>query len=727
MCSDWSRFKMENRQKRIDKRFKQLSTLFVILALLMVSIVFVREYILLKQNAAFFNQEVLDDAKENIKIEVDARVDEIDGVKDLIFTEFMFDLEKRVSDMNLSADFAVTQLPMTATLDEKQDLYIDMAYQFNLESDGSHFFILDRDGVLHLSGLRKDLEESSVWNTQDEVTGVYFFQEMINTVLNSDTHDGFVSYYWIKEVDGNPILKTSYVYYNEDLDLILGTGIYDVDYIESVKTELFTRISSYEYDSEDYIYIMGYDGEVIYHVNNTFASSDLIAIKTLDGKSFHETIVATLQDEDFMYINYDFEFNDFNHEKMGYVRRIEDWDMYIGRSFVVDDLIFEQNSYIENLLPGFILYNLIILLIVIGIVILIKKNLLDSISDVKEEFDEQNKIIKKMSFRDQLTGLYNRTYFEDVKISYEPCTEYVGVIMVDVDGLKLLNDAFGHSVGDRVLKTVADILKHTCSSEDVFRWGGDEFIAIVSKTTIKDLESYEKIFNKEIKKIRIDQLKISASIGYSLSQNCSDTIYEIIKYAEKMMYDHKLLASNSIKRTIIDGLLNTLYDQYNFEKDHADNVMKYALMIGKSLHLSVEALEKLKITALLHDIGKISIPGYLLTKVEKLTDEEFEEIKLHAEKGYRILSAYPELSEYATYVLFHHERWDGAGYPRGLSKEDIPLFSRIICIADSFDAMTQDRVYKKKISKAAALEELNRCKGTQFDPNLVEIFLKLHK
>jgi diguanylate cyclase (GGDEF)-like protein len=718
---------MENRQKRIDKRFKQLSTLFFVLALLMVSIVFVREYILLKQNAAFFNEQVLEDAKEDIKIEVDARVDEIDSVKDLIFNELLLDLEKRVIDMNLAADFSVTQLPITATLEEKQDMYIDMAYQFNLESEGSKFFILDQDGVLHLSGLRKDLEESSVLNTQDEVTGVYFFQEMINTVLNSETHDGFISYYWIKEIGGEPILKTSYVYYNESLDLILGTGVYDVDYIEDVKTELFTRISSYEYDSEDYIYIIGYDDEVIYHVNDSFSSSDLIAIKTLDGESFHETVIDTLQDEDFLFINYYFEFDDLNHEKIGYVRRIEDWDMYIGRSFVVDDLIFEQNSYIEKLLPGFILYNLIILLIVIGIVALIKKNLSNSINDIKDEFDEQNKIIKKISFKDQLTGLYNRTYFEDVKANYEPCTEYVGVIMVDVDGLKLLNDAFGHSVGDKVLKSVATILRNTCSSEDVFRWGGDEFVAIISKTTIKDLEAYEKIFIKEIKKIKINQIKISASIGYSLSQSCSDSIYEIIKYAEKMMYDHKLLASHSIKRTIIDGLLNTLYDQYNFEKGHADNVMKYALMIGESLHLSVEGLEKLKITALLHDIGKIVIPGYLLTKVEKLTDEEFEEIKLHAEKGYRILSAYPELSEYATYVLFHHERWDGKGYPRGLSKEDIPLFSRIICIADSFDAMTQDRIYKKKISKADALKELVRCKGTQFDPNLVDIFLKLHK
>jgi len=167
-----------------------------------------------------------------------------------------------------------------------------------------------------------------------------------------------------------------------------------------------------------------------------------------------------------------------------------------------------------------------------------------------------------------------------------------------------------------------------------------------------------------------------------------------------------------------------LTDKYQLEKTHSKRVSLYSRQIGEAMNLRPDDLKELEMAGLFHDIGKISIPDLILDKPGRLTPEEFETIKTHTEVGYQILRAADEYSDLAIHALHHHERWDGKGYPKGLKEEEIPLFSRIICIADAFEAMTSDRPYKKALTIQKAVEELQRCAGTQFDANLVAVFVE---
>jgi HD-GYP domain-containing protein (c-di-GMP phosphodiesterase class II) len=139
--------------------------------------------------------------------------------------------------------------------------------------------------------------------------------------------------------------------------------------------------------------------------------------------------------------------------------------------------------------------------------------------------------------------------------------------------------------------------------------------------------------------------------------------------------------------------------------------------------LTENQLDELELVAMLHDIGKISIDKNILTKTDKLTDEELREIKKHPEVGYRICNSTSGLSHIAEYILCHHEYWNGCGYPLGLSRSDIPLISRIVSVVDAYDAMTKDRAYRKAMSHTEAVEEIIRNKGTQFDPEIADIFI----
>lgn len=160
-----------------------------------------------------------------------------------------------------------------------------------------------------------------------------------------------------------------------------------------------------------------------------------------------------------------------------------------------------------------------------------------------------------------------------------------------------------------------------------------------------------------------------------------------------------------------------------YTRNHSDRVSYYSVMIGKQLGLSDADLEILKQGALFHDVGKIGIPDAILQKPGKLTDEEYDDIKNHPSIGAKILAPAKIFSDLIPMVLNHHERFDGKGYPVGLAGEDIPLMARIVCVADSFDAMTSDRSYRPRFTVIAALEEIERCKGAQFDPLVVDAFM----
>ncbi len=344
--------------------------------------------------------------------------------------------------------------------------------------------------------------------------------------------------------------------------------------------------------------------------------------------------------------------------------------------------------------------------------------------DITKEFRDSEKI-KYMSYHDALTGLYNRRFFEAEfqrlhTIRQLPLT----IIMGDLNGLKLANDAFGHLVGDQLLVEVARILLVSCRKEDIVaRWGGDEFVLLLPQTdearakdiidTIKDLcnESSEQV------------VEVSISLGHSTRDHL-ESLNVMIKEAEDRLYYNKLSEGKSQRSSIIEAIQASLYERDHETREHGLRLYKYAKYIAEELELSEDDKNQLELLAMLHDIGKIGVPDSILLKDGPLTDEEWVEMKKHSAVGYRIALSSPDLRYVADLILHHHECFDGSGYPDQLKGGQIPLLSRIISIVDAYDAMVSDRPYRKALEPAQALEEIRKQAGHQFDPNLTRIFLE---
>lgn len=334
--------------------------------------------------------------------------------------------------------------------------------------------------------------------------------------------------------------------------------------------------------------------------------------------------------------------------------------------------------------------------------------------------------LRYLSEIDILTGLYNRYSFEEKvkELNYEKHLP-LGIIMGDVNGLKLVNDTLGHLEGDRLLKDIAKVLSNACSQKGfVFRWGGDEFIVLLPNCNEMQCEGIIENIVEECEQCDYKLIQLSIALGGTIRYNLDEDIYECIKKVEEKVYRQKLLKKTSMKSSIMDSLKKSL-EEKNMETDeHTERVVNYALAIGRKLEFKISELDELTLVAKLHDIGKIGVSEEILLKPSELTAEEYEMMKTHAEKGYRIINASSELVNVAKCVLTHHERWDGQGYPLGLQGEEIPLMARIIGLVDAYDVMTHDRVYKKAMSQEEALEELRKGMGTQFDPELVECFIE---
>lgn len=344
--------------------------------------------------------------------------------------------------------------------------------------------------------------------------------------------------------------------------------------------------------------------------------------------------------------------------------------------------------------------------------------------DITDRKTAESEIIY-LSYHDQLTGLYNRRYFEEELKRYDVHRNYpISIIMADVNGLKFTNDTFGHQLGDQLLIAVADALREcTRKDEIIARLGGDEFVMLLPHTDLKRAEIIiERILNY-INDKSVGVVNISVAFGAAMKDNDKEDLHDILKRAEDRMYKMKLSEHPSIRSDMLTTIMSTIYEKNKMEKIHSDRVAEICVKFGYALGMSESDISELKTTALLHDIGKIGINEYILNKKNSLTEVEFAEIKKHPEIGARILRASSDMADISQYVLYHHERWDGLGYPRGISKNDIPLQSRMIAIADTFDAITSDRSYRKARSVEEAVKEIANCAGTQFDPVLVELFL----
>lgn len=339
-------------------------------------------------------------------------------------------------------------------------------------------------------------------------------------------------------------------------------------------------------------------------------------------------------------------------------------------------------------------------------------------------------VLKHMSYHDSLTGLFNRTYFqEQLGILSEFEYKGVGVVCCDVDGLKIINDTMGHSMGDIMLIQVARVLTDVFPSDAlVARIGGDEFSIILTDIDESNIRDLCRKIPEQLEKAQSETIKMKLSVGWSWCNGLNMSVekfHTLLKEADDLMYRNKLSSSKSNRNALVQGMMEMLKARDFITEGHSQRIQEYVMLVGRELMLSDRQIADLCLLAQFHDIGKIGVSDTVLFKTGMLTGEERKEIERHSVVGYRIAQAIPELLPIADFILKHHEWWNGRGYPLGLHGEEIPIENRIIAIADAFDAMTNDRPYRLKMSIPDALAELKKFAGIQFDPELVNVFTKV--
>ncbi|MFZ7120788.1 MAG: HD domain-containing phosphohydrolase [Eubacteriaceae bacterium] len=353
-----------------------------------------------------------------------------------------------------------------------------------------------------------------------------------------------------------------------------------------------------------------------------------------------------------------------------------------------------------------------------------------------------NRIVKNSRI-DKLTGIFNRDYYEKYihETNFENKTPLC-YVAIDLNNLKFINDNYGHSKGDEYICYVSQRLLYIVNKYKglLFRIGGDEFALIFKNTD----DNRSNIITNDIDDLFSDCDKdypISIALGYAILKNESSQIKDIIIEADNNMYKNKLNSNKSTNNPLI-SLLRKVSRIHKYETDaHCQRVQNLCLSIGDNLTLDKNTLDDLSLLAQIHDIGKIGISDKILNKTDTLTIEEFEIMKTHTVLGYNIIKSFNHLNTvalgilhhheyyngtgYPIGILHHHEYYNGTGYPKGLKGENIPLIARILAVVDAYDAMTNDRVYRKALSEEVAVNELINKKEIQFDPNIVDLFVRL--
>ncbi|MGE5423195.1 MAG: diguanylate cyclase domain-containing protein [Ignavibacteriales bacterium] len=332
-----------------------------------------------------------------------------------------------------------------------------------------------------------------------------------------------------------------------------------------------------------------------------------------------------------------------------------------------------------------------------------------------------------LSLHDPLTDLYNRAYFEEEmhRLEHGRKDSLLGLIVCDVDGLKLINDTMGHDKGDSFLIAAAEVLK-TCFrfSDVVSRVGGDEFAILLPDATREIVEEACIRLQDNVTRHNesTEEFPLSISVGSAVRTDSSVPLSEMYKEADNNMYREKLYRSQSARSAIVQTLMRALEARDFITEGHAERLQDMVAEMGAAMSLPTRNIVDLRLLAQFHDIGKVGLPDRILFKPGPLTPEERVEMQRHSEIGHRIALSSPDFLHISDWVLKHHEWWDGNGYPLGMSGEDIPLECRILAIADAYDAMTSDRPYRKAMCHDDAMAELKACAGKQFDPELVDKF-----
>ena len=328
---------------------------------------------------------------------------------------------------------------------------------------------------------------------------------------------------------------------------------------------------------------------------------------------------------------------------------------------------------------------------------------------------------------DTLTGLNNRRQF-DLAMQNITVQDYkeVALIILDVDGLKIINDSLGHQNGDNLLITIATILMQVLPNTCSYRIGGDEFAAILPNHNQADCDELVKKIDALIAEHNTinPSMLINVSIGYAVSTDALLSMEELFKLADDRMYRRKMHSYTSVRSAIVSALIKALeYRDFQTE-GHCARVEDMLIMFADAIGIHEYDKSDLRLLAHFHDIGKVSTPDHILFKPGRLTSEEKFIMQQHSEIGCRIANSTPDLQPIADFILKHHEWWNGNGYPLGIKEKEIPLPCRMLAIVDAFDAMTANRPYREGQSIEFAIRELKDNAGTQFDPELVDIFCR---
>ncbi|MDD3159098.1 HD domain-containing phosphohydrolase [Anaeromusa sp.] len=353
--------------------------------------------------------------------------------------------------------------------------------------------------------------------------------------------------------------------------------------------------------------------------------------------------------------------------------------------------------------------------------------LIGTILDISERKKMEDEL-RHLSMHDQLTGLFNRTFFEGEMQRLSSSRHPIGIVIIDVNGLKLINDTLGHASGDALICNVASLLRlHFRGDDIVSRIGGDEFAALLPNSTdqqlgnlLKRLRTAASAYNQEH-----PELPLSIATGYAIATPEITSLEDAFRQADNHMYNDKSQHRESARRLILNSFLRKVQGREGTQQKDIQHMQMLITKLAQKLQLPDTLIPQLQAAVRYYDIGLLSVSESILSSKASLSEEDRRHIRRHPEVGQHLVESIPELSGIGDWILKHHERWDGSGYPMGLSGANIPIGVRMLSLIDSYEAMRHDRPYRPALSFEETIAELKSQAGRQFDPQITESFITL--
>ncbi|MBR6771400.1 MAG: HD domain-containing protein, partial [Lachnospiraceae bacterium] len=331
--------------------------------------------------------------------------------------------------------------------------------------------------------------------------------------------------------------------------------------------------------------------------------------------------------------------------------------------------------------------------------------------------------LENMSSYDPLTGFYTSRVFENKLEEWDKNAEEYIVAICNIAGMKLINAFYERKTGSSIIQRMSEELRDVLPEESLVCYADDDCTVIVAKgITENQMNLYLSNAARKLKKRGLNNIPIFLNYGIARRENTSVSINEYIKYAAMDMLIKKGRDGASQKREMTEALTKEYFHNEYESLEHVNRIQVLARALAEKLSLSEEDMKKLDLLCFYHDIGRVKTREEVWSRAAVITRDELDVIKLHSITGYQIVKEMQLEYDISELVLYHHENFDGSGYPYGLKGEAIPVLDRILAIVDSYDVMINDQLYKGAVSEEAALEELRNNAGIQFDPALVKKF-----